>query len=569
MTTTTRFTDIDQFLTLLKGVKPAHSGFTALCPGHTDHNRSLTIKLEDNKLLLHCFAGCDINHIVESIGLTTADLFLTSEKQATRKIVAVYPYFDENGNLLYQVVRTEPKGFYQQRPDGKGGFILNLIGVTPTIYQLPKIKTAVLLDEPLIVIPEGEKDCDNCFRKMGIVATCNSGGAGKWRSEFGEYLKGAQTIVVIADKDKQGREHAPQVARSLIGKVTSVKVIEMPGNNIKDLSDWITAGGDEVTFRKLVTDAPEYTETQQTKTNNKQTFDWRQAAVPHSELLNCKASEQVFLVEGFITKSCYALMGAKPKIGKSICASQLAQCAATETPFLGMKVNRTTVVYLQLENGKLRERKRLDMQHSDIPIPTLTYFFEWQYLNTPEGQPGLLIIDTLSKAVNAKLDQNDAGQAADLGYFLHKIAVDYDMVVFVIHHHGKMSSGDPGTDLRGSSAWAQSADLLIGLYKNEDGSCNLKTSSRDTEEIDLRLKLDKEVTWTWQNMGEDKDIRQIEARQKIHDALDILGEASAVKIAEEIGLTRPAVQQQCKPMRENGELDYRVNNRGEILYKNR
>jgi len=42
-----------------------------------------------------------------------------------------------------------------------------------------------------------------------------------------------------------------------------------------------------------------------------------------------------------------------------------------------------------------------------------------------------------------------------------------------------------------------------------------------------------------------------------------------LKIAEEIGLTRPAVQQQCKPMRENGELDYRVNNRGEILYKNR
>ena len=67
-------------------------------------------------------------------------------------------------------------------------------------------------------IAEGEKDCDNCFRQFGIPATSNSGGAGKWRPEFGDLLKGAQTIAVIADKDEPGRKHVVQVAQSLIGK---------------------------------------------------------------------------------------------------------------------------------------------------------------------------------------------------------------------------------------------------------------------------------------------------------------------------------------------------------------
>jgi len=180
MTTTARFTDIDSFLALFKGVKQDTNGWEAICPGHEGHpadRRSLSIKFEDNKIILHCHAGCDSAHVVESVGLKIADLFLTGDKQKqTRKTEVIYPYLNEKGNLLYQVIRTTPKGFYQQRPDGNGGFINNMNGVTPTIYQLPKIKTAISMDEPLIVIPEGEKDCDNCFRKLGIVATCK-----RWR----------------------------------------------------------------------------------------------------------------------------------------------------------------------------------------------------------------------------------------------------------------------------------------------------------------------------------------------------------------------------------------------------
>src|SRR4051794_14313582 len=39
------------------------------------------------------------------------------------RIVAAYDYPDENGELLFQVVRLEPKDFRQRRPDGRGGWI--------------------------------------------------------------------------------------------------------------------------------------------------------------------------------------------------------------------------------------------------------------------------------------------------------------------------------------------------------------------------------------------------------------------------------------------------------------
>ena len=52
------------------------------------------------------------------------------------KIVKTYDYKDESGQLLYQVVRYEPKDFRQRRPDGQGGWIWNLQGVRRVLYRL-------------------------------------------------------------------------------------------------------------------------------------------------------------------------------------------------------------------------------------------------------------------------------------------------------------------------------------------------------------------------------------------------------------------------------------------------
>jgi DNA primase len=91
-----------------------------------------------------------------------------------------------------------------------------------------------------VFVCEGEKDVDN-LRGLGLTATCNSGGAGKWKPEYAEYLKG-KSVIILPDNDSPGQQHGQEVARSLCGIAKSVKLVDLPGLPEKgDASDWIAA----------------------------------------------------------------------------------------------------------------------------------------------------------------------------------------------------------------------------------------------------------------------------------------------------------------------------------------
>jgi hypothetical protein len=50
------------------------------CPTHDDHhNPSLSLKAENGRLLLHCFAGCRPEDIVSKVGLRMQELFVEGE----------------------------------------------------------------------------------------------------------------------------------------------------------------------------------------------------------------------------------------------------------------------------------------------------------------------------------------------------------------------------------------------------------------------------------------------------------------------------------------------------------
>lgn len=235
-------------------------GYKALCPAHEDHNPSLSIKeVDGGRVCVKCFAGCPTPRIIEEIGLRMADLApARTTTKSKGKIVATYDYRDADGVLLYQVVRFDPKGFSQRRPDGNGKWTWNLNGVRRVLYRLPELLTAPA--DSWVVAVEGEKDGDNLAR-AGIVATTSPQGAGKWDTVDDSPLHGKK-VCVIADKDKPGRDHAADIVRSLYGKVASLKVIELPGDNVKDASDWIAAGGTKDELLRLIEAAPEPTPTE-------------------------------------------------------------------------------------------------------------------------------------------------------------------------------------------------------------------------------------------------------------------------------------------------------------------
>ena len=161
-----------------------------------------------------------------------------SEQQTMQTVAAAYDYCDEAGALVFQVLRYEPKTFRQRRPEGSG-WSWSVKGVRVLPYRLP----ALLADPAATVfLVEGEKDADR-LAALGLVATCNAGGAGKWKKEHSEFLR-SRRVVVLPDNDEAGEKHAQQVERSLRGIAAEVRTLVLPGLPDKgDVSDWLDAGG--------------------------------------------------------------------------------------------------------------------------------------------------------------------------------------------------------------------------------------------------------------------------------------------------------------------------------------
>lgn len=66
---------LDILLSRLTKVKGRAGNFVACCPAHDDSSPSLAVKEQDGKIILHCFAGCSVQSIVESVGMEMTDLF--------------------------------------------------------------------------------------------------------------------------------------------------------------------------------------------------------------------------------------------------------------------------------------------------------------------------------------------------------------------------------------------------------------------------------------------------------------------------------------------------------------
>jgi P4 family phage/plasmid primase-like protien len=250
---------LNEILSRLHEAKKTANGWEAHCPAHEDKNASLSItEGQDGRILLHCHAGCTIEQIVSALGLKLPDLFPVRKAPApgTARIDKTYDYPDATGNLLFQVVRFDPKGFRQRRPDGNGGWIWKMTGVQRVLYRLPAVIEAVKAGQVIFLV-EGEKDAD-ALVSIGLCGTCNPGGAGKWLPQYTETLTGAH-VVIIADRDDPGRKHAALVAAELHGKATSLKALELPDHGdqkIKDAADWLAAGGTAEELKAIVEAAP-------------------------------------------------------------------------------------------------------------------------------------------------------------------------------------------------------------------------------------------------------------------------------------------------------------------------
>lgn len=254
---------VGELLGHLDGVKRTGDGWTARCPGHDDERASLSVSEGDQgRALLHCFAGCSFPRICAAMGIDPRELAGNradgngAVRRGSKRIVAMYEYRDETGGPLYRVVRTLAKGFYQQRPDGNGGWVNGSKGVRRVLYRLPELLAAD--DKAWHFVSEGEKDADN-LHTLGVVATTNPSGAGKFGTVDSSPLHGRR-VAILPDNDAAGRDHAQDVARLLHGKAAEVRIVALPGLPEKgDVSDWIAAGGTAEQLLASVEATPSWT----------------------------------------------------------------------------------------------------------------------------------------------------------------------------------------------------------------------------------------------------------------------------------------------------------------------
>jgi CRISPR-associated protein Cmr3 len=178
------------------------------------------------------------------------------QKKAIRpRQTRYWEYRARDGSPLVRVVRFDDgeggKPQWSQQSWGKCkrtkqmGWIGGTEGIAREdipIYRYAEIQQAIANNE-LIYLVEGEA-CADIFWKLGLAATCNIGGSGKWRNTDTSDLQGARTVIV-PDRDQPGIKHAELLHQEFPGALWLYPFPEskawenLPESKGLDIADWV------------------------------------------------------------------------------------------------------------------------------------------------------------------------------------------------------------------------------------------------------------------------------------------------------------------------------------------
>ena len=417
--------------------------------------------------------------------------------QPARFMSAVYDYTDENGEVVYQIRRYEPKTFRQVRPDGNGGWLHNLDGVTPVPYRLHDMLAKP--DMPVFIV-EGEKAADRLARH-GIVATTNNGGAKNWKPELNKWFEG-RNVVILPDNDDAGRAHADTVVANIFDGAAAVKVVELSGLGDKgDVVDYLAGGRDIEDLLSEVKAAPVLGEAPVVEA----VADNDNAGEPERDYYDFVDEDYLISMppvswavgdgdSGLITAHGLSMIYGAPGSGKSFITLDMALCQAHGIEWQGMPTKQGDVLYIAGEGvGGLGKRvKAWKMSHGlgasghfhmlplavnfrdQADIEKLMYSIE-----RLDRQWTCIYVDTLARALLGA-DENSAQEAGLAIAAADALKRMFDCAVVFVHHSGKNSD----RQARGSSAILGAVDASIAVVKDENIVTMRIEKQKDAEMID-------------------------------------------------------------------------------------
>jgi len=445
------------------------------CPvsGHNHKNgdKSPSFSLDCENGCWYCHSTSDsgnIKQLAEKCGVPTP--WHGRGKIPQRQ--TIYVYENADGQPIYEVVRLDdPSGkrIFQRAisPDGKR--INSMRGVERVPYRLSELLEAQKADQTIFIV-EGEK-CVEALRALGLTATTNSGGAGKW-GDCGKYFQEGTNIIVIPDCDEPGRRHALEVATDLKQRGCHAKILSLPNLQQKeDVFDWLGVGHTKEELLELVEQEQEWSPEQGEQEGNQEPEPERGFKLIRAGDMELR--EPVFIVDKLIEENVLALIYGEPESGKSLLTLDISCCVATGLPFHGQQVREGGVVYIAGEGfSGLKRRltaweklnkisiKDAPLYLSNMPAALTDPFSVSEVLSAIEevaeqaGNPQLIVIDTLARNFGA----GDENSTRDMSQFINGLDViknHYQCTILIVHHSGLSDKGRA----RGSSALKGAVDV--------------------------------------------------------------------------------------------------------------
>jgi hypothetical protein len=398
------------------------------------------------------------------------------------------------------------------------------------------------LKDDQISWPEGEKDVDT-LDKLNLPAF-TFGGVGDGLPEgIGHYLKDCR-LIILADNDQAGREHAEKKAAvAHAAGAASIRILHFPELAPKgDVSDFIGNGGTGEQLIERIDAATAWSppaETSQDQLASSERLSrqgWRAKVVMANDLQAMTFPPVRHILPGYISEGATIIAG-KPKIGKSWLTLDLCLAATANRFTLGtLRPAQGDVLYLALEDNNRRLKRRMAKlwPSTDARWPgRLALVTDWK--RADEGglddiedwcrsvaDPVMIVIDTLEKfrpLQNGKSAAYSADYAAVTG--LQKIAGQHRIAVVVNHHVRKMEADDPFDTVSGTLGLTGAADTIIVL-KRHAGAVTLHARGRDIEEAETALQFER-ATCRWTILGAAAEVYVSSERAAVLSALASAG----------------------------------------------
>jgi DNA polymerase I-like protein with 3'-5' exonuclease and polymerase domains len=387
----------------------------------------------------------------------------------------VFYYRDLAGKPLYAVVRMgrdKNKTFQAHKADGKWWWgIPDDASNVP--YRLCEVVKAISEDKTIHIF-EGEPDADKA-RKLGLVATTNIRGAGKFTDDLVPYFVGAD-VVINGDNDDEGRKHVDQVATKLHGVSNSVKAMPpFPGvGEGGDFRNWLKAGGTVEEYLKMVEETPANVSLNQ-GTPIPLTSDLKKH-FPVYRVREIKEMREEGDGEGwycplFMRAGEITLFGGMSKeSGKTTYYCHMLKKVHDGELFMGMPTKKSGALILTEQGSNILEATAKAGISDDDDIYFAFYKDlakeEWSNLieaataTCKELGVGILVVDTFGSFADLHgSDENISGEIAErMKPVLVAVRV-HGLHVSILHHTGKDG------DLRGSSNFRKDPDAIWLLGK--------------------------------------------------------------------------------------------------------